>query len=136
MKNKGQSSLETLLILMVGITLLIPITNYIRLYQISYRDTYKLSMAKDSTQDLAEAADSIFLQGHPAGITVTINIPEGVKEGIISERTIQLKVKTSSGVNDVFSFTNEDIQGTLPISPGHHKILVKNEGDVVSINEV
>lgn len=136
MKIKSQSSLEFLIIVMLGIVFLIPITNYIAIYQITYRDTYKINAAKDVTETLSQAADNIFLQGYPAGITLNINMPAGIYDSSISERTIQLKVQISSGVTDVFSFSKEDVKGSLPKSQGLHKILIKNEKTFVSINEV
>jgi uncharacterized protein (UPF0333 family) len=136
MKSKAQASMEMLTIVMLALTFLIPLTNYIILYQTSYRDSYKINSAKEITETLAKGADSIFLQGYPAGITVTINMPEGVKETSISDKTVQLKVMTSSGLTDVFSFSKQNIQGSLSTSPGTHKILIKNEREFVSINEV
>lgn len=130
---KCQASFEFMLIIMIGIAILIPLIAYVSFYQLSYRDAYKIATAKDTVNKLAEAAESVLLQGYPAKITITVYIPEGVTKSYVQERTILLRVRTTSGETDVFSTPKANVTGSLPTEVGYHKIVVQNEKNFVNI---
>lgn len=132
---KAQTSFEFLLIIVVGISILIPIVAYVSLYQVSYRDAYKIAMAKDAVDKLGDAAESIYIQGYPAKFSLTVSIPEGVVYSFVGERTVMLKLRTSSGETDVYSSPRANVTGIIPTTSGYHEMVVKNEKTYVNITE-
>ena len=132
---KCQASFEFMLILIIGITILIPTIAFVSFYQIYYRDAYKISAAQDTVDKLAEAAESIYLQGYPARITLSVYIPEGVTGYHVENRTILFKVRTFSGETHVYSTPNTNVTGSLPTTAGRHQIVIRNEKTYVKISE-
>jgi uncharacterized protein (UPF0333 family) len=133
--SKAQTSFEFLLMVVIGISILVPIIGYVSLYEVSYRDAYKISMAKDAVDKLGEAAESIYIQGYPAKMSLTISVPEGVHSSLVDKETIMFSLSTSSGQTDIYSNPKANVTGTLPIGAGYHKIMISNERTFIKIIE-
>lgn len=131
---KAQSSFEMLVTFMVAITLLLPAVVYVISIQSTYADSYKISLAQNVVNKLSEAADTIFLQGTPSKITLTLQFPEGISETEVAGDTIRIRVTTSAGGNDIVQTTKEPVLGSLPETSGVYKIVVENQGGHISIS--
>ena len=134
MDRKSQSSFEMLVAFVVAIIILTPVVAHILTLQTNYADSYKVSAAESAVNKLAEAADSIYLQGSPAKITVKLQFPEGIVETRIKNNEILIRLSTSAGITDIFQITKEPVVGSLPIQSGLHKISVESKGDFVKIS--
>ncbi len=131
--KKAQSSFEMLVTFMVAITLLLPAVVYVITVQSNYSDSYKLNLAQNVVNKLAEASDTIFLQGEPSKITLTLQFPEGISKTDVSGSSILVRVSTNSGGNDIVKATKEPVTGILPQTSGVYKIIVENKGDSIRI---
>jgi hypothetical protein len=134
MKVVCQSSFELLMIFMVGIAILTPIVLYIVSVQNNYSDTYKVNSAQNVVNKIAEAADSIYLQGPGSKILLTLYFPESIEETKVEDSIISIKLLIGPGITEVYQITKEPVQGSLPLTSGFHKITVENEGDYVKIS--
>ena len=134
MSKKSQSSFEMLVTFMIAITILVPTVIYVMVIQSDYADSYRISVSQNVVNKLGEAADSIFLQGTPAKLTLTLQFPDGIKEITVEDDIILITLTTKSGQTEIFRNTKETVTGTLPTTSGIYKIVVENQGDRVSIS--
>ncbi len=134
MGKKLQSGFEMLLIFGIGIAILTPAFIYAMTARINYSDTYGTSAAQNVVNKIAEAADSIYLQGEPSRIVLNLYFPEKISETSIADKTIMIKLSISPGITDIYQTTDEDVSGTLPTTSGIHKVTIENKGDYISIS--
>jgi len=133
---KAQVAVEYMIIVGVGLIMIFLSVNYLLgLFQ-SYSDENKISLAKNSVYKIGENADLVFSQGPPAKVRVEIYIPESVQEISFSNKTVLFKVKTSSGVNDIFYNSIPQIIGILPIKSGQYYISLTSDQNYVNISVV
>jgi len=132
---RAQVSFEYLLIFLIAVTMLVPVIIYVNFSRTAYTDSFKISSSKDAVNRIAEAADSVFLQGYPAKMTITVYIPEGVVNQSVGSRTINLKIRTSAGISDVYSTPKTEVNGSLPTSAGNHRLIIENNNTFVNIRE-
>jgi len=126
---KGQSSLEFLVILAVALTIFIVI---IALSNEQITDVGKSRARADvlaSARDLASAANQVYLQGAGARKLVMVKLPSGYDAGrsFIANNTISLNFEGS----DLPAFTDVEVVGSLPSSPGTYYLwVIAREGYV------
>ena len=135
MSTKSQSSFEMLLIFMIAITILVPVVIYVSIVQTEYSDSYKISTGQNVVNRLAEAADTIFLQGSGTRISLTLQFPDSISSTSIGNGEISIKITTSGGEKEVYQTTKEPVSGTLPNKSGVFKIRIENKGDFVQISQ-
>ncbi|MEM5772853.1 MAG: hypothetical protein QXL86_01345 [Candidatus Aenigmatarchaeota archaeon] len=133
MKVFGQSSFELLLTFMIGMAIITPIVLYIIYVQNNYSDSYKVNAAQNVVNKLAEAADSIYLQGPGSKIVLTLYFPQGIEETAVSDKMISIKLSIGPGITEVYQMTKEPVEGSLPTTSGTQRIVVENVGDRVKI---
>ena len=76
-------------------------------------------------------------QGYPAKVTLTIYIPDNVKNISIDGCEINFKLKMSSGgTTDVFYITKGNVSGSLPTTAGYYKVFVSSNDSSVLIGVV
>lgn len=133
---KGQVATEYIILAGFGLMLVLLSAN--QLYQIfySYLDQNRISIAKNTVDHIGETADLVFSQGPPARVKIKIEIPSSVKEISFSNRTVLFRIKTSSGINDIFYNTVPQIYGSLPIDEGHYYVFLVAGHDHVNITVI
>ncbi len=133
---KAQVAIEYMAIVGIGLVIIFLSINYLLTLFYSYSDENKISVAKNTVYKIGENADLVFSQGPPAKVKIEVYIPDGVQEISFSNKTVLLKVKTSSGVNDVFYKTVPQIVGTLPVKSGHYYVSLTSGQDYVNVSVV
>ncbi len=133
MIKRAQASFDMLLTFMIGISIIVATIVYVNSAQTEYLSSYKINAAQNTVNKIAEAADTIFLQGNHSKIVMTLYFPDGISETDVGNSTVMLKLITSSGKTDIYQTTKEPVNGNLPTSSGTYKITVENMGDSVSI---
>jgi uncharacterized protein YjdB len=136
MIKRAQASFDMLLTFMIGISIIVATIVYVNSAQTEYLSSYKINAAQNTVNKIAEAADTIFLQGNRSKIVMTLYFPDGISETSVKNNTVMLKMRTTAGQTDVYQTTKEPIQlglKGLPTSSGTYKITVENIGDSVSI---
>jgi uncharacterized protein (UPF0333 family) len=135
MIKRAQASFDMLLTFMIGISIIVATIVYVNSAQTEYLSSYKINAAQNTVNKIAEAADTIFLQGTRSKIVMTLYFPDGISSDSSTQsgNTVMLKLTTSSGKTDIYQTTKEPVVGNLPTSSGTYKITVENIGDSVSI---
>lgn len=133
---KGQAGVEYLIIISVALLILFPLIYNANKLLIAYEDENKISSAKNAVKKLGENADWVFSQGSPAKITIEVYIPKGIDEISIDNSTISFKVKTSSGVSDVFYETIAPLNGVIQSKSGYYFISLTAHESYVNVEVV
>src|SRR3989304_3741368 len=102
---KAQASAEYFIIVAVALLILAPIILYANQTIASSQEELKISTARNAVDRIGEAADLVYTQGSPAKTTMTIFIPDNVNYTLISNKTVQITLRTSAGRVDVYKET-------------------------------
>ncbi len=133
---KGQVATEYLIIVSVAFAILIPLTFYVNELLMGYRDNSKVSRAWTAVKKLGESTDWVYSQGPPAKITLQVYIPDDVDEITLNDKTFIFKIKTSSGISDVFYTTVTDLDGYLPKKSGYYQVSLTAFSNYVNVSVV
>lgn len=132
--RKAQAAVEYMMIIGIVLVILTPIVSYS--YQ--YNETsVRTGQAMLAVSKLTSAADSLYAQGPGAKTTMDIFLPPGyLEQSFVSENTMDIKISTPSGINDIVKITKANLTGSLPKEPGYKRIiLVTLESGQVNITE-
>ncbi|MEM5812649.1 MAG: hypothetical protein QW286_02925 [Candidatus Aenigmatarchaeota archaeon] len=130
---KAQVSFEYMMIFALAIAFVIPVWVYVSSVQQGAGEELSVSYAKNAARQITSAADLVYAQGPPAKLKLNVYIPKGVEEIEIEGKTINFKMRSGSGISDVFSDSIANLTGTIPESEGNYIISVESKGDYVEI---
>ena len=118
--NKGQASVEFLIIFAVALIALIAIVSYTNDSTAQFNNKQLVDQGQQSVDVLALAANDVYRQGVGAKKKVYYVVPSGTDESKsgIEQSSFVLNVLNS----DVYGRTNVTLSGTLPVTAGGHYI--------------
>lgn len=127
---KSQVSLEYLLVASIAIFLIATIFYYSLLYS---SESVIFSQAQDVVNTISSTADNVYSLGTGSTQRILVFIPQNIISTKVKDNLISLKLKSSSGENDVFAFTKAKVYGNLTSSSGYHYIQINNTESGVNI---
>ena len=133
---KSQVAVEYLIIVSVAFMILIPTVLYLNQSFIGFNDDSKVSKASETVKKIGQTADWVYSQGPPAKQTIEIFIPKDLDEISLINKTVLFKVRTSTGVSDIFYDSVAPLNGTLPSNSGYYFISLTAFQDYVNISVV
>ena len=122
-EKRGQAAIEYVVLVGTLLVFLIPVVYY-SLNESSYG--VKVSQIDNAMKRLSKVADVVYALGPGAQDVVVITIPVGVEQAIIGNYSINLKVSLLGGVSDYGYMTVGNVNGSLPITPGTYRIVLKH----------
>lgn len=133
-KKRGQISLEYLLV--VGLTtiiviFLLAISGY---YSREVETTINTNQIDAIAKEIVDTAESMYYFGEPSKTTIKVFIPRGIEEINVSANELNFKVRTQSGLTDMFYRSSVPLQGGISYSYGLHYVIVEARGGYVWIN--
>ena len=131
---KLQIATEYLIIVSFALMVLIPYSLYLYSLSSRYQEQSYLDIASESLRKLGEACDWTYLQGEPAKLTLKIIIPKNVESIYFLNNTILWKVRTSSGISDIYYVCLANITGHLPNKEGEYFVSVNAISGGVNIS--
>lgn len=134
-KGSGQTAMEYLIIVSLVMVFMIPIWTYVTNTQQSTSSELALTYAKNTANQLADAADLVYSQGPPAKIRINVYIPYGVQNITIINNTVKFEVWSELGTTDIFAFSTAQINGTIPKKQGYYWIDIEATDNIVQINQ-
>jgi hypothetical protein len=139
MREKGQASVELLIILAIAMTMLSAvIASGSR--QLNHGQTMlRLEQARSAVNDVTHAADIVYREGDGSVRKVRITIPEGVNSEriFVDGKFANIGVYVQGGETDVNAMSVADLQGGLPALPGTYWVTVgARQGCVVVGTEI
>ena len=99
----------------------------------SYSSQYELSKAKSTVNDIADAAESVYMQGVGAKTKLFLTIPANIQNATIENRLIKLSFASDGNTRDVYRATDFDIQGNLTVTEGAYWVYLTSKDDYVEV---
>ncbi|MEM4662691.1 MAG: hypothetical protein QXM75_01590 [Candidatus Diapherotrites archaeon] len=130
LSEKGQSSVEVLVILTFGLIVLIAIIAYSNQSMVELQIERQQKTALISVSDLVNAANAVYKQGEGARKKVFFSVPSSIdpNRSGIEGSSIFFNVAGS----DIYAKADVNLVGTIPLTPGEHWVWVEaKEGYVV-----
>ena len=118
--NKGQASLEYILIIGAILVVTLPLFYYVSQ---SSSQNLKNNQAFDAVNTLAKKADSVYALGPGTRDYVWIAIPGGVTSTSVGNKTISIYLSGSRG--DVSVSTKANVTGYFPPNAGTYRMVVQ-----------
>lgn len=136
-RMKGQSAIELLILVSFFLLFSIPLISMIYLQSNEGAQEASLIQAKQAAREIAEAANSVYVQGNGTNERITVIFPPGLQEIRANGREIVLVVHTSSGNSDVVEMGIADIEigGAIGTAAGPHALRVKSIGNWIVVTE-
>lgn len=135
-KRFAQVSMEYLIIMGFVTMIIIVILGIALTYSGSIQDNIKVTQVNNFANKIIASAESVFYYGEPSKSSISVYLPEGVKEIQIIENTIFISLTTSSGLNKIGFSSEVPINGSLTISPGIKRIEISADDEQVNINMI
>ncbi len=131
-KSRAQVSVEFLMITGFVLTILIPLSVIYYEHLNTMTSEVKGTQLSQLAKDITSKAEEVYYLGSPSKITINAYIPSGVTEVDVYPSEINFKLRTASGVNDIFSTSKVNLTGSISPNEGVHKITIEaKEGYVL-----
>jgi len=144
--KKAQSSLELLITLAFGLSVLLPVVVLAFLQVAGATSTLATAESQEAATKLAGIATAIGAQSYPAKQLVLIQIPPNLNNILIGSTTAQggvgheiiFVVSTSAGLSYVTAYTPVNVSGYLQniLQPGTYLVNVSAQNSCPSLNSV
>lgn len=132
----SQISMEYIIILGFVMIVIIGILGTALFYSGSIKDRIKIIQVNNFANKIITTAESVYYYGEPSKSTISVYLPEGVKEITISQNNLFITTQVSSGL-EKSSFSSEvPIDGVISTSSGIKKIVIRAEVNKTAINSV
>jgi uncharacterized protein (UPF0333 family) len=132
----SQISLEYIIILGFVMIVLMGILGIALFYSGSIKDRIKITQVNNFANKIISTAEGVYYYGEPSKATISVYLPEGIKEISISQNNLFITTQVSSGV-EKSSFTSKvPIEGNITASSGIKKVVIRAEENKTSINSL
>jgi hypothetical protein len=130
---RAQTAFEYMVIAIFILAFLTPIWVYLYQLQAQTNDEFAISYAKNAVTQISKKADLVYSQRMDARVKIEVYIPRGVEYVNITGNEINMRILSRSGPIDVFATSIAQLQGSIPSGEGLYWVLIKAEGDYVSV---
>lgn len=124
-KKSGQAATEYMIVIGISMLLLTPVIIIGNNAVIDLKYRTDSIVAREAVDEITEISTIVYSQGAPAKITKSIRFPQNIISTSISDKIIRIEMRYRSASNDVFSIVDFNVTGTLPTTPGNHKISIE-----------
>ena len=131
---KAQVAMEYMIIVSFALMILIPYFIYLQELSQNVDEGNTLTAASDSVNRIGQTADWVYSQGEPAKQEIFVYIPKNVVNMSFINKTINWRVKTTSGLSDVYYNSVANLVGSFPSSPGYYNLLIQASSGKVNIS--
>ena len=132
-KKKGQASMEFMIIIGFMLTILIPLSILYYQHVSNMNTDVKAEQLQKVANEIVDKAEEVYYLGSPSKITIKAYIPNDVKDIKIGSNEINFKLKTSSGISDIFAVSKVNITGSIENKEGIRTITIQAEDNNVRI---
>jgi len=133
-KIKGQIALEYLVIIAFALLLAAPIIFSTQNSSVDLTLVSRSAIAKNALSAIREAVELVYSQGEPARTSIQVTFPAGINATTINGREISINLNSHKGLIPVYEIVDFNVTGSIPITPGTHKIIVRAVENYVKIS--
>ncbi len=125
MYSSGQSGLEYMIIVIMAITFITPVL-MMGSNQLSdmKRSTDQIN-ANEAVNRIADASESVYAQGAPAKITVSVSLPDNINRTYVGSREIMISLNSYGGPTDIYRRLDFNVTGSIPSDNGRYDVAVQ-----------
>lgn len=123
--KRSQIGMEYVIIMgfvLLSITL---ITGLAFVYSGSLKDKIRENQVTNFANKVITTSESVYYSGEPSKATISVYLPEYVKNITISNKSLYLEVQFSSGLNKIEYKSNVPLSGSISTSSGMKKIIIE-----------
>jgi len=132
-EKSGQAAMEYLIVAGIALFLLTPIILMGQNAIDGLRKDSSTLIARQTLNMLEEASELDYAQGHPARVTVSAQLPGNINETRFVENMIIMTLNVYGRTGDITTILDFNVTGSVPNTPGIHKITVKAIDNGVNI---
>lgn len=134
MQKRGQVAIEYVTILgFVMITTLV-MTFVFTAHTGGLNDAVAEHQIERIGEKVVDTAEAMYFIGAPSRTTLKLYFPAGIKNVSVSGQELIFYVQTSRGQDEVVKYSQVNLTGSLPTSPGIHYIQVEAENSHVVLS--
>lgn len=134
MFQKAQVGVEYMIIVGFVTFAIMSILVLAMFYSGQVKDKVKLNQVESFANQLLNSAESVFFAGEPSKTTISLYLPDGVKEINITSNYLVISVTTSSGENKRAYESKVPIQGTISTGEGIKKLTLEATNNYLLIS--
>lgn len=109
MKNKAQASLEYMVMLAISLLIFGAILYVVMNMLTSSTSQRGIDSAFKAVEEIKEAADFVYVHGHPSKVMRKVRIPSNIENISIAENLIRISISTGISYTDVYDLSRANI---------------------------
>jgi len=133
--KKSQAGVEYMIIVGFVTFAIMSVLILAMLYSGQIKDKVKINQVESFAIQLLNSAESVFFAGEPSKTTISLYLPEDVKEINITSNYLIITTQTSTGENKRAFESKVPIQGTISTSEGIKRLTLKATENYLSISQ-
>jgi len=133
---RGQAAIEYFVVVGLVVMFMIPLWSYIVATQDDIGQEISLSYAQTAAKQIADAASLVHSQGYPAKISIRVYVPDNVLNVSLTQKTVNFNITYAGLLTDVWSRSNADLNGSVPINEGYYNFDIQSMDTYVQIKQV
>ena len=94
-----------------------------------------LQKARNAVSQISGAAKTVYYQGNPSAMTISVTFPENVIESNVSGKEIFFRMKNGDKSTDIVEFLDFNVTGNLSTASGMHDIYLEAMPTYVNITQ-
>lgn len=130
----AQVSIEYLIVVGFVTFVIITILGIAFFYSGAIKDRIKTTQINNFANKIISTSESIFYYGKPSKATISVYLPDNVKDINITDNNLYITFQTSSGPNKIAFSSKVPISGTLSSGQGLKKIQIEAQDNYVNIS--
>ena len=134
-EKRGQSAVELMIILAVGLVVLLGIMGLFFDVETNVSGQVEQRKARNAVDSLADAAEMVYQQGEGSRTRVYVSFPEEVNYINITNNLILMNLYVGGKERNVYRSLGFNLSGAFPVTPGNAYLYVESKASSVVISQ-
>jgi uncharacterized protein (UPF0333 family) len=134
MEKRGQVAIEYITILGFILVTTLVMTYLFTQHTGALGDAVVEHQVERVAEKIVDSAEAMYFLGEPSRTKLKLYFPVGILNASVSGQELVFTVQTSQGHDEVVKYSQVNLTGTLPTSPGIHYIQVEAQGSQVVVS--
>ena len=136
LNNYAQISMEYIIILGFVMFVIIGVLGVALFYSGSVKDQIRITQVNNFAEKVVSTAETVYYYGEPSKSTISVYLPENVKNITIIDNELFISTQVSSGLERRAFSSNVPITGSISTASGIRKIVINVAGNQANINSI
>lgn len=119
MEKQGQASLEYMVMLGISLAIFAAILYITTMLISSSTSQMGVDSAVRAVEGIKEAADFIYIHGHPSKTRINVQVPSNIEDISIQNHVVKFSISAGRGYTDIYDVTKGNLTSNITaICPG------------------